>query len=595
MPRKSVILLALIVVLPIAALAWIGMRLERREREMQRQRVQNLLTERLVEIDEDIGAHFNALSNRFQTVTAIDEFDRDGLRELIRDDPSILQLFVLSPEGALVHPDPLSPLNRTEREFIVASTDWLQGGDLVTPSTPDESAGMPAELSSADDDSLLSGDFEVVKAPGPRSRFVRSKNLFRQSVDSDKTRQQATVAKPQLGERVADTAEAGWFVWYWGRGINLIYWQRRPSGFVVAVALERVRWMADLISVLPDTSTSTYAKSRSALATDSLFRLVDSSSEIVYQWGNFEPLEGATAFCEIPVSAPLAAWRLKYFVPDDQLLAGQGRSSLLNLAAGLITATLGLLGLSFYLYREYSRDMREASQRVSFVNQVSHELKTPLTNIRMYADLLERDLEALPIPSAEKPRTRLNVILSESRRLSRLIGNVLTFASQQRNTLRLRLRETCIDEVVRTVVERFQPSLEKLAITASTDLAAISPVLADADAVEQILGNLISNVEKYAGSGSSVQITTRQVNGTTTIAVSDSGPGIEGKLREKIFQPFSRASDGLERAAGTGIGLSIVRDLARLHGGDVRLLDNSPGATFEVRLETKPRTGVDRA
>ncbi|MCH7728560.1 MAG: hypothetical protein IH991_19070, partial [Planctomycetes bacterium] len=108
--------------------------------------------------------------------------------------------------------------------------------------------------------------------------------------------------------------------------------------------------------------------------------------------------------------------------------------------SALAVMGVALGGLAIYLYRGHAREMHEASQRVNFVNQVSHELKTPLTNIRMYADLMELDLQAIDAESAAKPHSRLQVIISESQRLSRLIGNVLTFAKQQRGPMELRLR-----------------------------------------------------------------------------------------------------------------------------------------------------------
>jgi len=96
---------------------------------------------------------------------------------------------------------------------------------------------------------------------------------------------------------------------------------------------------------------------------------------------------------------------------------------------GLLGATV--ISLTYYFYREQSREMREAAQRVSFVNQVSHELKTPLTNIRMYAELIEKDADE----SDERLQRYAGVIVSESQRLSRLIGNVLTFSRKQRRNL----------------------------------------------------------------------------------------------------------------------------------------------------------------
>ena len=117
----------------------------------------------------------------------------------------------------------------------------------------------------------------------------------------------------------------------------------------------------------------------------------------------------------------------------------------------------------------------------------------------------------------------------------------------------------------------------------------------DADALEQIVGNLLGNVEKYAADGGRVRVATVQQGETTTITVSDRGPGVPEGRREAVFEPFRRLSDKLtDGVAGTGIGLAIARDLARMHGGDVRCVPASRGACFQVELHT-PRVSDGEA
>jgi len=305
----------------------------------------------------------------------------------------------------------------------------------------------------------------------------------------------------------------------------------------------------------------------------------------VYEWGEYEPPEESAPLVESAVSAPLASWRLQAVVPEN-LIAVQSSGILFQLVTGIVAATVALSVLATFFWREYSREVRQASQRVSFVNQVSHELKTPLTNIRMYADLLADDLDNLDDGSGDKASDRLRVIVSESQRLSRLISNVLTFGRQQREALVLRYRQASVDELVRRVVEQFSPTLERLGITTELTLNAAQPVSLDDDAIEQILVNLISNVEKYAADGGVLKISSSLTTTSVTINVADDGPGIPIAMQHAIFEPFVRVSSRLEDAAGTGIGLSIARDLARLHGGDLRIADSATGASFSVELRT---------
>ena len=338
--------------------------------------------------------------------------------------------------------------------------------------------------------------------------------------------------------------------------------------------------MSDLIAQLPETVDSSSEKLRSL---ESRVRLVNSSSSAVYQWGNFEPDTNERPFCEVPVGVPLASWRLQCFVPIEQLTAGTGRSAYFSLFGGLAAMTVALAVIAFLFVREYTRDMNEAAQQVSFVNQVSHELKTPLTNIRMYAELLGRDLDVND-DTAEKPRQRLAIILSEGQRLSRLIGNVLTFARQQRKTLQVQPQAVVPDQIVEQIVDRFRPALTDQQIEVELNLAAAESLSVDPDFLEQILGNLISNVEKYAGSGRLLSIESSVDGEMLTIDVGDAGPGIEKQKQATVFEPFLRVSNNVSYAAGTGIGLPIARELARLHGGDLVLLNATSGCLFRATL-----------
>jgi signal transduction histidine kinase len=240
-----------------------------------------------------------------------------------------------------------------------------------------------------------------------------------------------------------------------------------------------------------------------------------------------------------------------------------------------------IIGLAIYLYRESTREIREAMQRVTFVNQVSHELKTPLTNIRMYAELLE---EQIP-EETEKERGYLSIITSESRRLSRLIGNVLTFAREQRNGVSFNPIELMADEAIRSVLENFAPALKTKGIEVETDLRCRRPALIDRDILEQVLSNLVSNVEKYGAEGKLLKVESKRNGEELLLTVRDHGPGIPKSLREKVWKPFFRASNKLtDGVSGTGIGLSIVRTLAKAHGGSAAILPVSRGTAIQVIL-----------
>jgi signal transduction histidine kinase len=224
------------------------------------------------------------------------------------------------------------------------------------------------------------------------------------------------------------------------------------------------------------------------------------------------------------------------------------------------------------------RALRLAEQRVSFVNRVSHELKTPLTNILLNADLAADGADA-------RGRQRLARVQEETRRLARLIDNVLAFSRRDTTPLPapapLALRPL-LDEVAET----FTPSLKRRGVEIAVKGVESSHVLADADSLRQILGNLLSNIEKYAAAGGLADINLAETDEVVILLVKDRGPGIPTREHERIFLPFHRLDDRpSEGVTGTGLGLAIARDLAIAMGGSLRLVpQDGPGATFELRL-----------
>ena len=576
MKPRSILLIVLIVVIPIALLSMAALRLARSERMLVQQRFREVMQQRLQDISSGIDRHFDDVSRQLRQLTSIDQYDVQSLRRLNRQEPRVLQLFVLTQDGNLIYPDPSQPLTDEEQGFLMRAARMITERDLsaaVALGSQSESDDQP-EFGSQE------GSGEQTESNGPPVSVAQS--VPQESFRQESFRQESF---SQNSFRQAESsASDGWFVWYWDRGLHLIYWQRRPSGVIVGAALDRARSISDLIAELPDTGTpERHETYNTAIATR--IRLTGADSEIVYQWGGLSELDEHTApLCEIPLAAPLSSWRLQCIVSPHAMTSGISGSTWLSLTGSVIAVSAALTLLAVLLFRDYSRDMREAAQQVSFVNQVSHELRTPLTNIRMYSELLEKDLDGLPEDIAETSRRRLEVIHGEGQRLSRLIGNVLTFARQQKKTFEPRPEVIIPDDVISRTLERFRPGLESLGIVAEHHRGATDPVSLDADVLEQILGNLINNVEKYAADGRLLRIKSSCSAGQLMIVVEDAGPGIAASRRNDVFRPFFRLSSDIRHPAGTGIGLTIVRDLARSHGGDAKLCDSDRGCRFEVVL-----------
>jgi signal transduction histidine kinase len=513
MPKKIFIILALIVVLPLVPLTWLGWRMMQHEQQMIEQQFQTLTTAQLRTADEMIQGYFQKLEKDLTVIAPTLLNDPTALRNYHQ--PLIRQIFIIDAKGKRAYPAIDKLLSQNEQQFMERTVAIWQD---------------------------------------PKLLYINLNN------SNDST----------SNSKISQAPSSGWYVWYWGAETNHIFWWRDRSQRIIGFEIDPVRLLSELIAKLPDTQPERDQKR---------IRLVNSNQTIVYQWGNYEP-RNSHALSTMQLSYPLGSWKLEYFAPAATHGAAFNR---IFIFSGISAFIMALFGLAVYLYREHTRETREALQRVSFVNQVSHELKTPLTNIRMYAELLEDEVA----PENKSAGKYLQVIVSESQRLSRLITNVLNFSGLQKGKLSLHLQPGNVDDIIKHCIEIFRPVFSAKSVEIKLNANASHAVQIDAALLEQILNNLFSNVEKYGASGKLLKISSWQEEEMSFIKVQDHGPGIPQNERERIFEPFYRISSKLsDGVTGTGIGLNLARDLARLHGGDIQLLPNEQGACFELALRT---------
>jgi len=566
--RLLIALLAM-VLLPLGLLGWLGAWLVGSQERLVRQSFEELALAQLGDWRETIHA---VVVERERRLLGSPELlgalrgDAEALRAYVRKNPLVTALLVLDPEGRLLHPPPFGPRTQQEDDFLLRAKPLLEDRSaLVQPVGNPDLEGVDQGKDARD-------------TRGAKDNLdTRSVTWGKDVVPGQQVEQQA-LAPP----RPAPPAEAGpgrgWYVWYHGSDLALLFWQREPGGRVVGAELDRARLIVDLIGRLP-----AGAGEEPGDRPQAAYALLDARGEVLYRWGPYRPRGGEAPVARMALRAPLTAWQLTVYAPQSSL-GGEGvrRTGWLTLGLGLLALALALGGLAWIFYREHTRGLRLAERRVSFVNQVSHELKTPLTNIRMYAELLAERLDEDDTDAGRY----LGVVVAEGQRLGRLIDNVLTFGRHQRGALRLRFAPAVADEIVRRAVEGFRPALAERGVEIELALGAPEALGLDADALTQIVDNLLSNVEKYGAQGGRVRVATRQEGARLVLGVADQGPGIPAGDRERVFAPFERLQDALtEGVAGTGIGLAIVRELARLHGGDARVLPSERGAVFEVTLE----------
>jgi signal transduction histidine kinase len=237
----------------------------------------------------------------------------------------------------------------------------------------------------------------------------------------------------------------------------------------------------------------------------------------------------------------------------------------------------------YLLWRDVRRELALADMRSQFAANVSHELKTPLTAIRMFAEALAMGVKERP----EAQREYLRTIINESERLSRLLNNVLDFSKIEQGTRTYRLESVSLEQVIQAAVQSMAFPLDQKGFDLRVEVEeGISRVRGDKDALEQAVLNLLHNAVKYSGDSRKILLRLRSRDGTASIDVVDFGIGISEENKTRIFGKFFRAPGAEnQRIPGTGLGLAIVSHIAQAHGGRVEVLSRpGEGSTFTIVL-----------
>jgi signal transduction histidine kinase len=351
------------------------------------------------------------------------------------------------------------------------------------------------------------------------------------------------------------------------------------DSIVFGAQLDQGRLVDKLRSLVqPEVNRSSLDSSFGGRANYCLALLDDKGQPVALSQAGFHT-DWKHPFVATEIGSVLPHWEAALYLSDPNQVSHSAR--VLHFTIGLIILLLivAILAGGSLIGTDVNRQMRLAQQKTDFVSNVSHELKTPLTSIRMFADMLAEGRVAEP----EKQATYLRIISAESARLTRLINNVLDFARMERGAPAGEHHPCDLVEAAREVVETCLPHLQGASVSLAFEVEAESlPLLGDRDALSQIILNLISNAEKYGGGEIVVRV--RRQDGPSgplgCVDVLDRGPGIAAKKVETAFSPFQRLDDSLASGIpGSGLGLTLARRMARAHGGDITYQPRAGGGS----------------
>jgi signal transduction histidine kinase len=276
---------------------------------------------------------------------------------------------------------------------------------------------------------------------------------------------------------------------------------------------------------------------------------------------------------------------LEELVEASGRLAGGDRGARVEVGGLSETATLGAAFNEMAGQLEIEASQRDQLDRLKdeFVLTASHELRSPLTSVQGFAEILMLERDSL----TPKQVDTVEIILDNCRHLVRLLNDLLDLARSDAGRLAITPRPAAvaplIDDAVRTMRAQTDGAGQTLSQVIEPDLPLVN---VEADRIRQILVNFLTNAHDYSPQGASIEVTARVVADDVEIAVTDNGPGIPESQLEHIFERFTRGDAGLtQRVGGTGLGLAISKSLVELHGGTIAV-DSTPGAgsTFSFRL-----------
>ncbi len=275
--------------------------------------------------------------------------------------------------------------------------------------------------------------------------------------------------------------------------------------------------------------------------------------------------------------------RLAYTTKDGAFTASDlGLQKSFYLLALLLVLCVTLFG-AYFLYRDVGRELRMAEMRSQFIASVTHELKTPLTAIRIFAETLLMGRTKDPQAKTEY----LETIVNESHRLTRLLNNVLDFSKIEKGKRTYHKEPACLSEIVNAAVQATQYPLKQQDFHLNVQIdEGLPDIRVDRDAIGQAILNLLSNAMKYSGESRQIDLQVEKKAGHVVIKVSDHGIGIDPSQQNRIFEKFYRVpSEQNQRIPGTGLGLALVFHIVKAHDGHVEVRSAAgKGSTFSIHL-----------
>ncbi len=560
--RKKILLYWALLIIPSAVIACVSFELIRHEQERINQSALSSLKDRSTAVAEYIRITIKDIEAEL-TESLFNIPDKAVKRTLLvwaETNPLVRNVFICNDDQN--KKKPLYPTggkeSTNEERLFLQRYETLFSGKVPWAADKNSSSN---ELMQPENDPVVkqrsSKNKDFVQEVGQfnKERF-KLRDLAKLKSSTSESVSETSQEKQRVRPQPVFHKQSGWISWFTENRLCLIGWVRtQPDSSVYGVELELITILSRLITRLPQLNTP-----------DSAYALIDGNNQIFHQSGTFPIDIKRKPVLSIPLSDALPHWKISVYQNGNGFKKNSGFLYMGTLLLSVFI--IAIISGGIMLTRETQRNFKDALEKTSFVSSVSHELKTPLTSIRMYAELLQSGR----VTKTEKVSHYLSVIVTESQRLTRLVNNILDFGRLEEGKKKYRDDSFDIGELLHEIADTHSIRIENSGLVPDVIIPESDmPVTTDRDAIEQVVLNLIDNAVKYAATGEKLLLMIYDADPDFfRLNICDYGPGIPKDQREKIFEKFHRIDNSLtSKQPGSGLGLSIARRILRDLGGDL--------------------------
>ena len=387
------------------------------------------------------------------------------------------------------------------------------------------------------------------------------------------------ISEPQRFNEITQSRREGLIPRFIKDKLTLLFWKKDLSRGFIGCVIDGESLRGRLVGLLPNILTPVR-----------ILTILDENGRPLVTPDDKESRDWRRPLVAREISEKLPRWEVAAYLSSPDAVASRANMTSLILWVLVLFLFVAMASGGTYIFNTLRSEMLLARQKTTFVANVSHELKTPLTSIRMFAEMLKERRQ----PDPQKQEKYLDLMVSETERLTRLINNVLDFARMERGERTYEKKKLDVALLCEGLIEGQRVRLEHngFEFTFQNDLGEAF-IEGDEEAIKQALLNLLSNAEKYCGEVRRIDVDITGTAESVLINVKDRGIGVSPREAKKIFEEFYRADDSpTAKVRGSGLGLPIALRIVRDHGGDIHYFPrDGGGSVFQIRLPRQKRQG----